>query len=101
LAPIKAKDLEIKPNSLGHLHLKSVVDDKAYVAWLQDLRWKDIMASRRIYVAVGDAVSRQPPVIHHSVFDRMSKAPSRYNPPNLRKLGDNYRILGVDEASDP
>lgn len=94
-APITARDLEIEPDATGRLHLKSVIDDKAYIAWLQKRQWKDIMAPRKIYVAAGDAVTRNPPLIHHTVFDRRERVAS-YNPPNLMELGNNYRILAAD-----
>lgn len=96
LTPVTADDLRIKPDFMGQLHLESVIDDKAYVAWLQKRNWKDIMAPRKIYVAVDDAVSERPPMIHYSVFERKNKIRFRYNPPNLIKLSNSYRILNKD-----
>ncbi|MGB5496161.1 MAG: DUF2235 domain-containing protein, partial [Sedimenticolaceae bacterium] len=96
LAPITAQDLAIEPDVEGPLHLKTVVDDKTYVAWLQTKKWKKIMAPRKIYVAVNDAVSEQPPSIHCSVFERKQKMLSVYNPPNLLALDNHYRIVADD-----
>jgi uncharacterized protein (DUF2235 family) len=96
LAPITAEDVAIEPKVEGPLHLKTVIDDKAYVAWLQDMKWKAIMAPRKIYVAVKDAVSKRPPLIHHSVLERKTNPSLHYDPPNLAALGNNYRILAED-----
>lgn len=96
LASISAEDVTIEPDVEGPLHLKTVIDDKAYVAWLQEKKWKTIMAPRKIYVAVDDAVSNRLPLIHHSVLKRKTKLTYRYDPPNLAALGNNYRILAED-----
>lgn len=96
LTPITRENLELKPDPLGRLHLGSVIDDKQYVAWLQKMKWKDILASRRIYVAAGDKVTTEPPLIHFTVFERIKNMPYDYNPPNLAKLGQNYRIASKD-----
>jgi uncharacterized protein (DUF2235 family) len=95
LAPITSQNIELSPDVLGRLHLATVIDDKAYVAWLQRANLKDIMAPRKIYVAVDDQASQRPPLIHHSVLERR-EASSRYNPPNLAELNGNFRILLAD-----
>ncbi len=78
LTPITREDLQIKPDPLARLHLGSVIDDKQYVAWLQKMKWKDIFAPRQIHVVVDDKVTRTPPLIHYSVFERMKSMPYNY-----------------------
>jgi len=96
LAPITREDLALAPDVMGRLHLNTVIDDKAYVAWLQERNWKQIMAPRRIHVSVGDRASDRPPLIHHSVLERMRQAHGSYQPPNLQALDGNYRVRQQD-----
>jgi len=96
VAPVTFQDLEIRPDIQGQIHLQTVIDDKAYVAWLQKREWKDIMAPRRIYVAVDDKISDRPPLIHYSLFERRNRMASEYNPPNVIELDRNYRIVTGD-----
>jgi len=84
----------VQPNTKGELHLRKLVDEKDRILWLE--KFKDILALRRIYVAVGDEPTDLLPVIHHSVLDRRDDPDSGYNPENLKDLNGRYQVLTND-----
>lgn len=94
LGPIEPERVAIKPESLGTLHLKPLLDDNAYKTWLH--KWRDILDLRKIYVAHGDRESDGAPLIHYTAFERRDNRNAQYDPPNLKALGDNYQIVAAD-----
>lgn len=83
---IALQDVEIKPDLKGRLHIDRIRDEKELFASVA-------LGLRNIYVAVDDKKSSQPPVVHHTVIDRIKAIPS-YRPPNLLHL--KHRVLFED-----
>ena len=80
---VDVDDLTLKPDVLGPLH-EHKRDEKVASVTLRP---------RAICVTVNDHASDRPPIIHHSVVDRI-KGDSRYRPTNLR--GVPHQVLQAD-----
>lgn len=80
---VDVDDLTLKPDVLGPLHEHKREEKVASVT----------LRPRSICVTVNDQASDHPPIIHHSVVDRI-KRDARYRPVNLR--GVRHQVLQAD-----